>query len=304
VIVTRFTMMRALVVLILLLVAPLGGRADSSLFWALSRDGEPAGYLLGTIHSEDPRVLDFSEPFIGQLTENRFFAMEMVPDLPTLARLTEYMHYQDGTRLADVIGPERFARLSELLAAYGVDPTWVSRMKVWAAMMTLSLPPPRSGLFMDLSLSLRAAGSGMKVVGLETLEQQLAFLEDMPLEQQFELLDHALAEHDKVEALHREMVDSYLTGDLRAVERLSMSQMDVLSSSARAYFISEGIDARNRRMLESVLPYFEDGTVFVAVGALHLPGEQGLVRLLREAGFELSPLPLPFSATGQRGNAQ
>jgi uncharacterized protein YbaP (TraB family) len=157
---------------------------------------------------------------------------------------------------------------------------------------------------MDLSLSLRAAGSGMKVVGLETLEQQLAFLEDMPLEQQFELLDHALAEHDKVEALHREMVDSYLTGDLRAVERLSMSQMDVLSSTARSYFISEGIDARNRRMLESVLPYFEDGTVFVAVGALHLPGEQGLVRLLREAGFELSSLPLPFSATGQRDDAQ
>jgi len=297
-------MMRPLVVLILLLLVPVDGRGDSSLFWSLSRDGEPAGYLLGTIHSEDPRVLDFSESFVSRLTDNRFFAMEMVPDLPTLARLTEYMHYQDGTRLADVIGLERFARLSELMAGYGVDSTWVSRMKVWAAMMTLSLPPPRSGFFMDLSLSLRAAGSGMKVIGLETLEQQLAFLEDMPFEQQLELLDHALAEHGKVEALHRQMVDCYLTGDLQAVEQLSLSQMDVLSPSARTYFISEGIDARNRRMLESVLPYFDDGTVFIAVGALHLPGEQGLVHLLRGAGFELSPLPLPFSATGQRGHAQ
>ena len=75
-----------------------GGGANS-LFWKIERDGQPAGFLLGTIHSEDPRVLDFSEEFIQQLTANDRFAMEMVPDLPTLARLTTYMHYQDGTRL-------------------------------------------------------------------------------------------------------------------------------------------------------------------------------------------------------------
>ena len=171
----------------------------TSLYWSIARDGEPVGYLLGTVHSEDPRVLDFPDAFIEQITSNRFFAMEMVPDLPTLARLTEYMQYQDGTRLAEVAGEERYERLQEALAAYSMPPEWISRMKVWAAMMTLSVPPSSTGLFMDLSLSLRAAGARMKVVGLETLEQQLAFLEDMPMEQQLELLDHALDEYRKVE---------------------------------------------------------------------------------------------------------
>jgi uncharacterized protein YbaP (TraB family) len=81
---------------------------DTALFWSLARDGKPAGYLLGTIHSEDPRVLDFPETFIDQLTANDVFAMEMVPDLPTLTRLTEFMHYQDGTTLESRIGAGRF----------------------------------------------------------------------------------------------------------------------------------------------------------------------------------------------------
>lgn len=270
--------------------------ADSALFWSLSRDGEPAGHLLGTIHSEDPRVLDFSEPFIEQLTSNRFFAMEMVPDFPTLARLTEYMHYQDGTQLVDVIGVQRFGRLEAILSGYQVPQDWVRRMKVWAAMMTLSVPPPKSGFFMDFSLSLRASGAGMKVVGLETLEQQLSFLEDMPDEQQLQLLDQALEEYREVERIHAEMVDSYLGGDLPALESLAKQQMGELSPQTRDYFMQQGIDMRNLRMVDSLLKYLDEGMVFVAVGALHLPGENGLISLLRNRGFELAPLPLPFSA--------
>ena len=123
----------------------LPAKQDSSLFWALTRDGETVGYLLGTIHSEDPRVLDFTEPFIEQLSANQTFAMEMVPDLPTLTRLTEYMQYQDGTLLESRIGAERVARLQKALSDYRVPAEWIARMKVWAAMMTLSVPPPQTG---------------------------------------------------------------------------------------------------------------------------------------------------------------
>ena len=287
---------RLLAGLLFLLLAAPAAAEDSALYWALSRDGAPAGYLLGTIHSEDPRVLDFSEAFIAQLESNRFFAMEMVPDLPTLTRLTEYMHYQDGTRLAGVIGEDRYDRLQAALGEYRVPPEWVGRMKVWAAMMTLSVPPPETGFFMDFSLSLRAAGAGLEVVGLETLDQQLSFLEEMPMEQQIELLDHALAEYDKVAAIHEQMVDAYLGGDVTVLEALTGEQMESLVPEARDYFISQGIDARNGRMVESLLPVLEKGPVFVAVGALHLPGDTGLVRLLRNAGYELTPLALPFSA--------
>ena len=282
----------------------LGAQEDAALYWALARDGEPAGYLLGTIHSEDPRVLDFPESFIEQLGSNRTFAMEMVPDLPTLQKLTEYMQYQDGTTLESRIGPQRFARLRAALDDYRVPADWVARMKVWAAMMTLSVPPPRSGFFMDFSLSLWAAGAGLEVIGLDTLEQQVSFLEDMPLDQQLALLDQALEEHDRVAAVHAQLVDSSLTGDLRALVAQTEEQLDALDPATRSYFMEQGIDARNRRMLENLLPRFDAGPVFVAVGALHLPGASGLVAGLRAAGFELSPLPLPLSAPEGGGQAE
>jgi len=270
--------------------------ADSAIYWALSRDGEPAGFLLGTIHSEDPRVLDFSESLIEQLGTADLFAMEMVPDLPTLNRLTEYMHYQDGSTLEDRIGPERFGRVRSALSGYRVPSDWVARMKVWAAMMTLSVPPPKSGLFMDFSLSLRAAGSGLKVIGLETLEEQLSFLESMPMEQQLALLDQALDEFDHIGEVHDEMVEHYLAGDLQGLEAKTDEQLGELSPEARRYFIDEGIVARNRRMVSALLPKLAEGTVFIAVGALHLPGESGLIQSLRDQGYQLRPLPLPLLA--------
>lgn len=278
-----------------LLPGNLAAEEDTALFWALQRGGEPAGYLLGTIHSEDPRVLDFPDEFMRRLSGSEVFAMEMVPDLPTLARLTEYMQYQDGTTLESRIGPQRYAKLGAAFESYKIPQDWLSRMKVWAAMMTLSVPPPETGLFMDFSLSLRAAGAGLQVVGLETLEQQLSFLENMPLEQQVLLLDEALAEFEQVDELHREMVESYLDGDLSALERVVEKQLERLEPAARDYFMEQGIEARNHRMLEVALQQLAQARVFIAVGALHLPGDNGLIELLRRSGYEMVPLPLPLA---------
>jgi len=267
---------------------------DHALFWSIQKNGEPVGYLLGTIHSEDPRVLDFSENFLRKLNENDMFAMELVPDLPTLARLTEYMHYPPETTLESVIGPGRYKALESALSSYNVPAEFISQMKPWAAMMTLSTPPPETGFFMDLSLSLRASGSGLKVVGLETLEQQLSFLQEMPMPMQLALLDQALADFEQVTEAHDQMVDAYLENNLVMLQALSDEQLEGVGEKAGDYFIESGIHDRNLRMLKSLLPHLENNRVFVAVGALHLPNEQGLLNLLRQQGFELSPLGLPF----------
>ncbi len=270
---------------------------DTAIYWSIMDGDRQAGYLLGTIHSEDPRVLDFPEIFLQQLGSNQVFAMELVPDLSTMKKLNEYMHYQDGTSLESQLGPERFAKVKQLLLShYQLPVDWLESMKVWAVVMTLSVPPPETGFFMDFSLYLRAAGNELRVVGLETLDQQLSFLEDMPAVQQLDLLDQTLVEYDQVGELHDQMLVAYLAGDLQVLKKKAEEQMDQLPQEAKNYFIAQGIDARNHRMLESLLPLLAESTVFVAVGALHLPGDQGLVALLRENGYMLQPEPLPFSS--------
>lgn len=283
-----------LVILVIYASEAAAEEGDRALLWSLSRQGETAGYLLGTIHSEDPRVLDFPAEFLEKLESCDVFAMEMVPDLPTLTRLTNYLQYQDGRTLEGEIGPERYERVRGTLSNYQVPADWVARMKVWATVMTLSVPPPETGFFMDFSLSLRAAGAGLKVVGLETLEEQLSFLENMPMDQQLLLLDQALDEYSRVQEVHDEMVHNYLGGDLQALQTIAGEQFDGLDQKTRDYFVKQGIDARNHRMMESLLPQLQESRVFVAVGALHLPGDEGLIQLLRNAGYELAPQGLPF----------
>lgn len=267
---------------------------NPGIYWRISQEGREAGFLLGTIHSEDPRVVDFSEDFIGQLNSCQVFAMEMVPDLPTLKKLTEFMHYQDNTTLEAKLGPERYQRAMQALSSYQVPDDWKARMKVWAVMMTLSVPAPQTGFFMDLSLSLRAAGNGLEVIGLETLEQQLNFLEQMPLDFQITLLDHALDDYGRVGEIHEQMVRVYLQDSLAALDELSREQFEILDKDIVSYFNDLGIVARNQQMASKVIPRLEKERVFIAVGALHLSGPQGLVSLLRQAGFELTSIPMPF----------
>ncbi|MEE4175317.1 MAG: TraB/GumN family protein [Xanthomonadales bacterium] len=283
-----------------LLLAPLGAPssaragAEHDVFWSIHDEAGHAGYLLGTVHSEDPRVLEFTETFLGSLRGCEGFAMELVPDLPTMRRLLAYMELPEGESLDTLLGPERFEAVKAAVAGYAVPEDRLRRMKPWAAMMTLSLPPPKTGLYLDFSLSLRAAGFGARVTGLETLEEQLSFLERMSPEDQLRMLDQALADHDRVQVVHDELVTTYLEGDLDALEAMARAEMAVLPEATRTWFQAEGIDARNRRMVSNALPRLEEGCLFIAVGALHLPGDQGLLTLLQEAGYRLEPEPSPF----------
>ena len=119
-------------------------------------------------------------------------------------------------------------------------------------------------------------------------------MEDMPLEYQLTMLDQAVLETARVSEIHEEMVSSYLKGNLSILLEETESQLSALGEEAGEYFINEGIIVRNRRMLEGMMTAMKTGSVFTAVGALHLPGEEGLLALLRKNGYELTPLPHPF----------
>jgi uncharacterized protein YbaP (TraB family) len=224
------------------------------------------------------------------------FAMELVPDQPTLTRLLDMMHYQDGTTLVSRIGSDRYARLLEAAGGYHLGPEQMSTMKVWAAMMTLSIPPPENGLFMDLSLALQAAGGGLKVVGLETLDEQLSFLENMPEDQQLLLLDQALDEFDNLYGFYDDLIEAYIKSDLQHLSAQADAQFKELPNAVEAYFSSQGIDARNLRMRDRLVSELAGAKVFAAVGALHLPGELGLITLLRGEGYAVEPAQFsPFA---------
>lgn len=292
--------LRLVLATVLLLVTGLAAAEQSSVFWSVQKDGQVRGYLLGTVHSEDPRVAEPPAAIESALQESEVFAMEIVPGMDSLSRLNQAMYFgPDAGNLEDVIGDELFSQLVEHLENYGLPRDQALSLKPWAAAVMISVPPPDTGLFMDFAYAMRATAKGLEVVSLETVGQQLAFLQGLEPEQELEMLRQAIADYDQMDSIHEQLMQHYLSGDLAALQAFTETQMEGSSAELRDWFQVQGLDHRNRGMLKQMLAHLapqesEPVVLFTAVGALHLPGEQGLVQLLRDQGFTLTPIPVEF----------
>ena len=279
--------MRAARLCLIGLLAFLATAANAQVFWSVIDDEGRQNWLLGTVHSEDPRLLDFPPELIEALQQSERLALELVPDMTMLERLQQAMHFDNGG-LHEVLDEALYEEVVRILGeSYGMGEPAVRRLRPWAAGMTLSVPPPQTGLFMDLALSFRASGMGLDVIALETLDEQLDFLKGMSQEAQIELIQTAVKEHENMPETFERLVAAYLAGDLDELEALSQHQLEGMDEEVAHHFNEVGLKQRNHIMLERALPHLEQGGLMIAVGALHLVGDEGLVRLLKEKGFRL-----------------
>jgi uncharacterized protein YbaP (TraB family) len=132
--------------------------------------------------------------------------------------------------------------------------------------------------------------AGKPVLGLETIDEQLAVLDDLSQTDQVALLSETLDVLDQLPEAHEKLLKAYLDRDLAELSRLGEEYLQAGDSEVGERFKTAALDVRNERMTERMLPLLEQGDHFVAVGALHLPGEDGILSRLRAKGFEVHPV--------------
>ena len=150
--------------------------------------------------------------------------------------------------------------------------------------------PADKAFSMDMDLYQRAVAAGKPVFGLESAEEQLAVFDRMPMKNQLAMLHSALAPVDPIPAMQARMIETYLSGDLHAIAALADEMAREDASGLNRRFLQRLNDDRNDRMLTRMIPHIDRGGAFIAVGALHLTGERGLLRQLRGRGYRLSPV--------------
>lgn len=263
---------------------------QAQVLWSVqSHDGQ-RNWLLGTVHSEDPRLLDFPPELLDALAQSQRLALELVPDMAMLETLNQAMNFPQP-RLPELLESELYQELVRIMESeYGMGEPAVRHLRPWAAAMTISIPPPQTGLFMDLALAVRARSLGLEVIALERLEEQLDFLAGMSEPMQIELLRRAVNDFPRQGELFEDLMQAYLSADLDRLEAVALEQMSQLDPDLRRHFEQIGMVQRNHTMVERAVPMLEQGGLMIAVGALHLPGQDGLIALLREAGFTLEPV--------------
>jgi len=247
-------------------------------------------YIFGTIHSEDSRVLQLPLAVQEALAQSKNFCMELLPDMTSTATLTQSMMYTNGQNLQTVIGQPLFDQLAPLMGKRGVPSQALMFLKPWAVYMTLSMPQAKTGVFLDLLLYETAKKQGKPVCGLETAEEQVQVFENTAIDDQILLLRQLVKNPQAVAEQIARMIPLYLDRDLAELVAISTEQELATEREKRSVeaFLKRLVDERNLKMVERMTSRLGEGSAFIAVGALHLPGQQGILQALTDRGYTVS----------------
>jgi len=270
--------------------AVMTGACSAQVFYSVTSPDGRQNWLLGTIHTEDARVTDFPPALEQALRQSDTVALELVPGPAALERLAAAMRLPEGQQLADYVDDELYARVVAALREHGFRSAQAARLRPWAAALTLAQPPVQTGRFMDLVLARRAAAYGAQAVALETMDEQLAFFTGLGQQAHVALLESAVDDYESGAQTLEALIRAWLDADLEQLVGLAESQLADLPEGIGEHFHQAGIVQRNRTMARRARPLIERGRTLIAVGALHLPGPEGLIALLREQGSRVEAI--------------
>jgi uncharacterized protein YbaP (TraB family) len=260
-------------------------RRDHGLLWEISKPGMAASYLFGTVHSEDPEVVQLAPPVQQAFDRSGSVILEIMMDMNAMIYSSTAMLMTDDRTLSEVVGESLYKKTALAIQSRGIPELVLERMKPWAAATILSVPPPETGLMLDLVLYQQAQAAGKQLHGLETIQEQLGIFDSMSENDQIQLLRDAVDNLDKIDRMNAEVLVLYKRRDLAGMQALNQRYMNDGDPGISRDLEQRLIIDRNRTMVERMQPYLQAGNAFVAVGALHLPGDQGLLGLLDRRGY-------------------
>lgn len=261
-------------------------KLDNALLWKISGNGLTApSYLYGTIHmtcdaSLDAKVLDALDA-----TSRLYLELDM--DDPKLqSAMMGGMIMKDGVTMSSLASAEDFAAVDELLKkTTGVSAKMLDNVKpVMVTSMLLPgmfdcAPQATEAVLMQISQEQKE-----EILGLETVEEQLAVFDAIPYKQQMqELVKTARSgmASDKEEL--KKMMDIYNRKDITALLEFMHTSENKMYSEHNDVLLTN----RNRNWISKIEAAAKAAPTFFGVGAAHLAGEQGVIKLLRKKGYKV-----------------
>ena len=273
----------------------------SGLFWKIEKPGLAPSWLLGTMHVTDPRVLAMPNGAMEAKSGARVIVVEsdeILNEQQAMAKILAkpgLTMMTDGKTIQSYLPADDVAKLEAGLKARGIPLAAVSRMQPWMLSSFIALPAcelarkAEGASFLDKKIAEDAARAGKPVKGLETMEEQLSAMASIPTDFHIKSLMEMIALGDKMDDVMFTMTELYLSGEIgMTMPMLKAIAPDGSEGEGYAEFEERIVTQRNHTMAERAAPILAEGGAFMAVGALHLVGDDGLVSLLRQQGFTVT----------------
>ncbi len=266
-------------------------KTENTLLWEISGNGlTKPSYLFGTYHFADKGFVDTMKVLNEKLKSVEAVAGELIMDKNLAMQLIPYMMVKDTT-LDKLLTPEEFKMVSDYLKTIGnynlqqflnMKPMVIQTLIIQAsAPKTFTVENPA----IDEYFQTYARANGKSVLGLETAEDQAKVLFGSPLSRQKVMLLNAVKDAEKNKKENLKLYNYYITQDLKGLEKIFAASKD---------FTPQEMDAllknRNLNWLAKLPELMKAQSLFIAVGAGHLVGNDGLIKGLQKQGYTVKPL--------------
>lgn len=290
--------MRRSVILLTLLAIALCSNAQ--LLWKVTGNGAKApSYLFGTHHVAPLSVLESTPGFGKAFGEvGRVYGeivMEQLKSPAAQMRMAQMGMAPADSTLSRVVSAECLARVDSLLAATGVLHGVAALEPMKPAMVTnlitmiftqKEFPEFDPSKQLDDYVQVMAREKGKEVMGLETVDTQLEALFGTPISKQAADLEELMGDLDKSLELTHTLANAYMAADLdKLADIISNADGGIVGEDADRLLVS-----RNNAWIDILLGVIPTASVMVVVGAGHLPGDDGLIAKLRQAGYKVEPV--------------
>lgn len=262
-------------------------RFTRGLLWRVTKKGTAPSHVYGTIHVADPRLAELPGRVREAFDSARSLMLEFLPDAYTKERFLEAALLPEPQTLAAMIGGEDFERAVTRMQPIGLAPEFVNKLKPWGVLLNLRNPGGAGGAPLDSQLVELARAKRMPLYQIEGVEEQIFTFDEFPMESQVALLKHSLAHSDELLALSERTLEAYLAGDLAGIWRLREQFVARYPEIAphQAVMTKRVVFDRSVVMAFRMQRQLRRGEAFVALGALHLFGEKGVLALLERDGY-------------------
>lgn len=265
---------------------------ESSLLWKIDGPGVKKGcYLFGTMHLIEKDYFIFPKSLQQIVKKTGVLIMEL-NGTPKQATVKSSLQLQAGS-FFDFFTPEQ----NDSIVRWAVSnlhmdstnfKTFIAPMKPFVmAQLMAQIQFKKSVESYEMTFENLAKNEGIPIVGLETAEEQLKFIDQLPKSTQVAMVMETIRLGDKSHAKLEELEQTYQSQNIDALHQLMQEEKGFVANEQTTL-----VDNRNANWIPKIETYIHKNKTFIAVGAGHLGGEKGIIRLLQAKGYRVTPVEL------------
>jgi uncharacterized protein YbaP (TraB family) len=262
---------------------------DKSLLWRISgKQLTKPSYLFGTMHLICPNDYIWTDKMKKSLTESEKVCFEFnLNDPSVMTQVANGLIDNSGKKLQDYFTPEQYNLVKKYLKdSLGTEISFYEHMKpvVLQSIMAVSGSGCPNPISYEDSIMKTALRAKKEITGLEELQEEIDLLVNIPADSVVsEIMDQVQKKGNSDSELHL-LLTAYKNQDLPALNTLINSSRDL--NDEMGMFL----DDRNKKWISRIAGKMQQSSVFFAVGAGHLWGENGVIALLRKQGYKVDPV--------------